>query len=487
MSPPQPAIPAAQQQRQMPPPPPDGSPPQQNTQIADIPADLFRYDPESSTLSWHCPPEEPVQISGGAVIAVLRDRRDDVGGGYTVLYVDAAGGFQSQTLNVTPPFLDAHPPVPRTPPSHLLLPPSPEGRPNIHILISTLSGTETASAFCTTALLPLLNYLHIPPFSYKTHSTSSASSIAELGRSIFLPAAQRGEKQTVILLSGDGGVLDLVNVLNPEVRNEGYTPPVLSLHPLGTGNALASSLTPLTGSDHTLALSTLLRGHPHPLPLLRATFSPGARLLTHHAALPNPPPSSNPRTVYGTVLLSSGFHATLVADSDTPAYRAHGASRFLLAAQNLLFPTDGTPPHAYKARLTIYPSRPLPDPSHAYILATLVPRLEKTFTISPASAPLDGRLWLVRFGPVAGEAAMRLMQLAYADGKHVDDPAVTYEEIEGLRIDFEEEEDRWRRVCVDGTIVLVEEGGWAEVWRDQRSTFDILVDPRSLAPRPSHS
>ena len=80
-----------------------------------------------------------------------------------------------------------------------------------------------------------------------------------------------------------------------------------------------------------------------------------------------------------------------------------------------------------------------------------------------------------------GDETMRLMQLAYAGGKHVDDPAVTYEEIEGLRIDFEEEDGRWRKVCVDGMIVMVEEGGWTEVWRDRRrSAVDILVNPRYI-------
>jgi hypothetical protein len=48
-----------------------------------------------------------------------------------------------------------------------------------------------------------------------------------------------------------------------------------------------------------------------------------------------------------------------------------------------------------------------------------------------------------------------------------------------LRIDFEEEgEDwKWRRCCVDGLIVGVEEGGWMEVQRLKGDeTLDVLVD-----------
>ncbi|KAI9769935.1 MAG: hypothetical protein M1840_003644 [Geoglossum simile] len=476
-------------------------------------ATSFRYDAESAVLSWCCPPPEaPGAVSDGAVIAVVREEGDDMvtdgdgGESYTLLYMDAAGGFQSRALSAPPPsFLDAHPPIPRSPPAHLRLRPSRLGRPNMHILISALSGTGAAVGFYATALRPLLEYLRVAPSSYCAYTTTSASTVAELGRSVFLPAAQRGEHQTLILLAGDGGVCDLVNVLNPAVTTAGYTPPTLSLHPLGTGNALATSLAPPTDADQTFALSTLLHGHPHPLPLLRTTFSPGASLQAlHHSPTPLLPPLSpdGTRTMYATVLLSAALHATLVSDSDTPTYRAHGLSRFRLAAEKLLFPDPpDTIPHAYKARITTYPPlsphhsnnnnnnnnktnqppHPFPSLTHSYILATQVPRLEKTFTISPASRPLDGRLWLVRFGPMAGEETMRLVQRTYAGGKHVDDSAVTYEEIEGLRIDFEEEEERWRKVCVDGAIVVVEEGGWAEVWRDQRSTVDVLVNPQSLS------
>ncbi|OCL14666.1 hypothetical protein AOQ84DRAFT_15131 [Glonium stellatum] len=111
-----------------------------------------------------------------------------------------------------------------------------------------------------------------------------------------------------------------------------------------------------------------------------------------------------------------------------------------------------------------------------YVLATLVGQLERGFTISPASRPLDGCFWLVHFGPVDGAEVMRIMGLAYQGGLHVKEPGVGYEEIEGLRIEFGglEEEARGRRVCVDGKIVVVEKEGWVEFRKEKRRVLDVV-------------
>lgn len=128
---------------------------------------------------------------------------------------------------------------------------------------------------------------------------------------------------------------------------------------------------------------------------------------------------------------------------------------------------------------------------HGYILLTLVSNLEKTFTISPASEPLDGKLRIVHFGPEGGEEVGRIMALAYQGGKHVGEEKVAYEEVRGMRIEFlemdgdeksgaeDDMEGRWRRVCIDGLIVMVEEGGWMEVSKlpeDERAV-DIVIAP----------
>lgn len=264
-----------------------------------------------------------------------------------------------------------------------------------------------------------------------------------------------------------------------------YTKPILLLLPLGTGNALFHSLhrpSPLP-SVYIQGLRTLLHGTPRPLPIFRATFSPGARLLTNEGQTATPLPQN---TLHGAVVASYGLHATLVADSDTTEYRKHGDKRFGLVAKDLLFPEDGKRPHAYKADVTLIKSgvdgkeEVIGRKDHGYILASLVSNLEKTFTISPASKPLDGQIRVVHFGAMGGEETMGIMMEAYNEGKHVGMQAVEYESVEGLKILFREEgEDwKWRRCCVDGLIVGVEEGGWMEVQRveDGRTAVDVVVD-----------
>ena len=116
---------------------------------------------------------------------------------------------------------------------------------------------------------------------------------------------------------------------------------------------------------------------------------------------------------------------------------------------------------------------------HSYVLVTMVSNLEESFTISPRSEPLDGKFRLLTVGAVGAEEVVRVLGLAYQGGKHVDESWkgwLEYEEVEGVRIDFEEEDDgdgdgdgkgRWRRVCVDGTVVECPRGGWVEVRKDR--------------------
>ena len=100
--------------------------------------------------------------------------------------------------------------------------------------------------------------------------------------------------------------------------------------------------------------------------------------------------------------------------------------------------------------------------------------------ISPASQPLDGQLRVVHFEPYSGEETMNIMTGAYDNGTHIGMEQVGYESVEGLKINFlEEGEDwKWRRCCIDGLIVGVEEGGWMEVQRveDGNEAVEVVVD-----------
>lgn len=210
------------------------------------------------------------------------------------------------------------------------------------------------------------------------------------------------------------------------------------------------------------------------MPVFRARFSPGARLLYNEGRDATPLVNNS---LYGAIVASYGLHSSLVADSDTVEYRKHGDKRFGLVANDLLSPKDGAPPHAYRAKVTLLRGSNrkelIPREEHGYILATLVSNLEKTFTISPKSKPLDGKLRIVHFGSTSGTQTMEVMKRAYQNGSHIGmkwaaeggGGEVGYEEVDGMRIDFHEEgEDwKWRRCCIDGLVVGIEERGWMEV------------------------
>lgn len=359
---------------------------------------------------------------------------------------------------------------------------------NIHVVISTLSGTGQGKNIFHRMIQPFLSHLGLNTSKYTLHETQSATTITELAQSIFFPAARDGISQTLIFLSGDGGLVDLVNLFynykNP-THIRGFVPPNIILIPTGTGNAMANSTGLLTYPKS--ALMALVQGTPRPVPAFAAEFSPGARLVLDEGRDRAPlAHTSTDHRVFGAVVASWGIHAALVADSDTTEYRQFGVDRFKMAAKELLYPSDGSETHRYRGEISLFKSDPhtgekyvenISLEEHMYVLASLVSNLEKGFTISPASLSLDGLLRLVHFGPVSPEEASKLLGLAYQGGRHVHEPGVRYEEIEGLRIVFHEENENWRRTCVDGKIIAVEEGGWMEVHRETRHLLNLILSP----------
>lgn len=425
------------------------------------------------------------------------------------------------------------------PPSHL----QPGPRRHIHVLVSTHSGTGLSLQFYNGVLAPLLEAVGLTASegpeheraeqqgSYHLLITQDAGSVKRFAQN--LAGWARDEKDvehTVVLLSGDGGIVDMLNgyassMENDEIKsNNGAEPqnlPLVVILPLGTGNALFSSLHRTVkkpaASDLVQGLRTLLHGKAAPLPSFKATFPDGSRTITYSetsdststgsriAGAPVPASSLEEQTgyvthLYGVVVASYGFHSQLVWESDTPAYRQHGAKRFQMVAQELLKES-----HAYRATVEITRSttegeaaapEKLDRDRHAYVLATPVSNLEKTFCISPASQPLDGQLRLVHFGPVDGATTMEIMMAAYDGGKHVnmrwdgttaqgqiqggDEGKVGYEDISEVRVTTHEEKPRWRKVCIDGTIVEIPTGGCMVISKEARQQLSVLVD-RSVA------
>lgn len=374
----------------------------------------------------------------------------------------------------------------------------------VHVIVSTLAGNQNASEYYQKTLDPFLTsklpHLKLKE-NYFVHTTTSPTSIAHLTKTLFLFNAKKGVKQTLILLSGDGGIVDIVNTLTTTLQREIddsrppsiFFKPAICLVPCGTANALAWSLN--VARD---PLKAIWDGRARALPQFEVTFSKQARLVTdegrqqrefvsagvheenrsdvrvavetQQTALAGQEGYFDPNgrvRIYGCVVFSWGLHASLVALSDTSGKRKHGLDRFKVAAKELI--EEG---HVYKGQVRVHKDRHsewehLGDPDnnrHWYILATLVSNLEEKYRISPASKPLDGVLRLIRIDATEpAETLSAIMMQAYENGRHIESEAVQYEAIDGLRIDFDEEEDRWRQVCVDGKIVTIEKGGFVEV------------------------
>ena len=98
-------------------------------------------------------------------------------------------------------------------PAHLSVPRSENGDPNIHVVVSIKSGTGVAPEYFQNILEPLLKGIGLDSNSYKKLDTSSTESVHDFASDVLLKRADRGEEQTVMLLSGDGGIVDLLNGL----------------------------------------------------------------------------------------------------------------------------------------------------------------------------------------------------------------------------------------------------------------------------------
>ena len=428
-------------------------------------------------------------INDHNIIAAI-EAKDPIGPGgqHIILHVLQSESKYSldclPTLGLPPSFLERH--LQPSRPCHLS--PFQCGRgPFLYVVVSTRAGVGQAHDFFSNVVRPALAAYGYQDKDYCVHSSTSESSINRLAQEI-LPNAQSSLEQTILFLSGDGAIVDFVNVFQSRDINATseryFVRPIIGLIALGTGNALANS----TGinSDGTLGLRHFFRGTPRQLPTFIAKFSPGSEYIVDEGRSTEPLPiisgDDECGVVYGAVVCSWGLHASLVADSDTTEYRKFGSERFQMAAKELLAPSDGSAAHVYKGRVTLLGDKSgaldaikLEREEHAYVLATLVSNLEQKLKISPHSKPLDGQLRLLHFGPMSSEKVMEILGKAFMDGSHIHDDAVGYTGIEGLRIDFDEEDSRWRRVCVDGKIVAVGKKGWVEVRMCEKPCLDLLT------------
>ncbi|VUC24831.1 unnamed protein product [Clonostachys rosea] len=409
----------------------------------------------------------------------------------------------------------------------------------VDIVVSTKAGSGLALRFWQSVLHPLLRVAReeLAQASPGTEAaelagsqqesllvTENAGSVPQFAQRLWAShggqAHRDGDRgggqqsRTVILLSGDGGVVDILNSCEHDAQAPVASSPPQPLVcplPLGTGNALFHSLHKPVASARpassplVLGLQTLFQGAPANLPTFRASFSAGSRVVVaaeeqqvaaDGGATDTPPElhegkeeRNNKPVSYlnGAVVASYGFHASIVHESDTPAYRAHGQKRFGIVAQELLRRS-----HPYTAQVEV--RRPgaasverVPRETHAYVLVTPLSNLERTFAISPDSRPLDGRLRAVHFGPIGGERIMDVMMKAYDGGKHValaweeDGERVWYDEVDEIRLKALDADGRWRKVCIDGTIVELPVGGEVVVSKSNLTLLRVLA-PKEVLP-----
>ncbi|KAI0379769.1 TRM-domain-containing protein [Hypomontagnella monticulosa] len=380
---------------------------------------------------------------------------------------------------------------------------------HIHVVVSTGSGTGRALDFYNSVLRPLLESLGFhalespsgsadlsQPNTYNLVITQNADSIRDFARGLGR-AGNDAVQHTVVLLSGDGGVIEMLNgKARVDDTSTSLHLPLIAVLPLGTGNALFSSLhksvSPPGGSPTpsslVQSLRTLLKGRAAPLPSFQAKFPRGSHIInagTYEGGF-ELRPTDEAFHLYGAIVASYGFHSQLVWESDTPEYRKHGDKRFGMVAEQLLKES-----HAYNTTVQFRRKgesqfEEIHRDRHAYVLATMVSNLEKTFTISPSSKPLDGKLMIVHFGAVSGEKTMEIMKQAYDGGKHVTmkwigedgkEERVGYDETELVEITTHEENARWRKVCIDGTIVELPREGRMTVATEKKPHLQVLVDP----------
>ena len=88
-------------------------------------------------------------------------------------------------------------------------------RPNniVYVLISTLSGTGLSPSFFDEVLHSILLATGIPDSRYTVLRTKDAESVIHFARTELLPVALRGKEQTILMVSGDGGLVDTINGL----------------------------------------------------------------------------------------------------------------------------------------------------------------------------------------------------------------------------------------------------------------------------------
>ena len=158
------------------------------------------------------------------VITVTKNNQASAVAGYTIFSLEPPDAYQlappvpfklrtTSASRLPKPFADKHL-------FQDLLPHLDPKENVLFVLISTLSGTGLGPHFFDEILEPLLKGIGLKESDYSVVRTKSVESVKEFAQSQLLLQANEGKKQTVMMLSGDGGMVDTINgLLEPGDRS----------------------------------------------------------------------------------------------------------------------------------------------------------------------------------------------------------------------------------------------------------------------------
>lgn len=308
----------------------------------------------------------------------------------------------------------------------------------ITVIDSIMSGTGRENrAFYKEILKPIFEELNI---KHTLLETTSPDSITDFAKSIDL-----AKEQTVIILSGDTSVMELVNGL--PVEKTGTKNNVnLVLIPLGTGNALASSAGLLS---EAIAVQKIFSIESSPLPLYEVEFPEGS-----YAPLLEDKPIHK---LLFSIVVSWGSHAQMVYHADSPELKKLGTERFKVAAGQIF-------QHELKYHCDILllenekEEKFSHSTNHRYSSILAVSNLEKLYRVSPDSQLKKNELHILDFGDIPQQEFLGLLVAPYQGRAHVDDERVLYEPIspeKKIALQIDEEDPEKAIICVDGISVKI--------------------------------
>jgi Diacylglycerol kinase catalytic domain len=290
------------------------------------------------------------------------------------------------------------------------------------VLYNPVSGDRNGAKLTTETILPLLVSHNLTPDTVTaTEHVGHAGTLLVSYIESLTPSA-RAEGITLVLVSGDGTLHEIVNALysaraNAEQQDSAFPSIRIVLIPGGTANALHATFfppSPAPNADPTLLASLLsfLSATPRLVPLTFAytTISPPSndneREVGEGEDLEPPPPSAS-ESILSVVVTSTALHASILHDSEALRASMPGIERFKLAAAQ-----NATTWYRARARLLAPVQRydvasgtfvsvtpdgansdddellSLPGP-FAYFLSTVnVDRLEPFFRIAPLQRAL---------------------------------------------------------------------------------------------------